>query len=83
MDDKCKCKFCTTYDKYKWAVIMECGCNCHDSKDIDGHDGLCCEFPNGKRANNPYSDLLPAAEYKKVMDEILREFNGIKIDGKS
>lgn len=60
----CDCDFCKTYDKYKWATISECGCACHTSSTgLVGHEGLCCEYPNGKKEYNPYSNLLPATEY--------------------
>ena len=32
---------------------MECPCDCHDHKEPSGHDGLCCEFPNGRKKENP------------------------------
>jgi len=50
---------------------MECKCACHDSTSITGHEGLCCEFPNGKRKDNPYTDLKPAKEYKKIFNASL------------
>ena len=34
----CNCTFCQNYDKYKWAVVMECKCGCHDEKGITAHD---------------------------------------------
>ena len=69
--NKYTCNFCTTYNLYRWAIIMECKCSCHDSTDITGHDSLCCEFPNGKRKDNPYNDLKPARHYKKILDKKL------------
>ena len=65
----CTCVFCRNYNRYKWAVIMECGCGCHLGKGIDGHDSLCCEFPNGKKKNNPYKRLKSAQFYKDRIDE--------------
>ncbi len=70
---KCDCKFCKTYDKYRWATIMECPCNCHEESDIVGHDGLCCPFPNGKKKDNPYEDLMPASYYKEILDKMYEE----------
>ena len=61
----CNCILCKKYRKYKWATIMECGCGCHDDKGISGHDALCCEFPNGKRKNNPYKKLKSAKHYEQ------------------
>jgi len=71
----CNCKFCRNYRRYVWAVIMECPCGCHTDKNKRpiGHDSLCCEFPNGKRKDNPYKKLKPASYYKKVLDEFLKE----------
>jgi len=60
---------------YRWAIIMECKCACHDTPHPAGHDGLCCPFPNGKRNDNPYRELKPASEYKKILDEWQRETN--------
>ena len=70
MESKCTCEFCTTYELYQWAVVMECKCGCHDSDGMTGHDSLCCEFPNGLRKNNPHKDLKPAAEYKAILDKL-------------
>lgn len=67
--EKCGCKFCQTYELYQWAVVMECPCHCHDEDGMTGHDGLCCEFPNGLRRNNPHKDLLPAKDYLKILNE--------------
>jgi hypothetical protein len=67
MSERCTCTFCKNYDKYRWAVIMECGCGCHSSSGIDGHDGLCCEFPNGKKKDNPYKKLKSKAFYEKIL----------------
>lgn len=63
----CECKFCKTYNKYKWAVVMECGCGCHTSDGLTGHDGLCCEVPNALKSNNSHKDLKPLDYYKKQM----------------
>jgi hypothetical protein len=70
MKEKCSCKFCQTYEYYKWAVVMECGCGCHDSDGMSGHDSLCCEFPNGLRVNNPHKELKSAIEYGEIISEI-------------
>ena len=70
---KCNCNFCKNYDKYRWAIITECPCACHTCEEISGHDGLCCEFPNGKRKDNPYKKLKPAAFYKKIIQDWQRE----------
>lgn len=56
---------------------MECGCSCHDSDGITGHDGLCCEVPNGIRKNNPYKELEKAEVYRKILDK-MEEENGWK-----
>ena len=66
---RCQCEFCTNYDKYRWATIMECKCGCHESDKPIGHDGLCCEFPNGRKSENPYSDLKKASVYKEIIGE--------------
>ena len=68
-DSKCLCSICTNYDFYRWATITECKCECHNSSQPFGHDALCCEFPNGQRTHNPYKNLRPAIEYKKILDE--------------
>ena len=65
----CNCTFCQNYDKYKWAVVMECKCGCHDEDGITAHDELCCECPNALRKNNPYTDLKPAAYYAKIIQD--------------
>jgi hypothetical protein len=61
----CDCSFCHAYDRYRWAIIMACACSCHDGDGAEGHDGLCCEFPNGLRKNNPHENLKPAEFYRK------------------
>jgi len=63
----CECDFCQIYDKYRWATIDECGCACHSGHGIVGHESMCCEFPNGKRINIPYTDLKPAIEYQNEL----------------
>lgn len=68
--NKCSCKSCTNYDLFRWATIMECKCMCHNSSEPVGHSGLCCEFPNGRKSENPYNELKPAVEYRKILDEI-------------
>lgn len=67
--ETCNCKFCKTYRKYKWAVVMECPCGCHDGDGMTGHDSLCCEFPNGLRKNNPYKKLKSAEYYRNIIQE--------------
>jgi hypothetical protein len=42
---------------------------------MTGHDGLCCEFPNGLKKNNPHERLAPARRYKKILDKITEEDN--------
>ena len=66
----CGCDFCKNYDKYRWATIMECPCNCHDQKIPNGHDGLCCDFPNGRKKENPYKKLKTADYYMKKINNI-------------
>ena len=73
MADKCKCDFCETYDQYRWAVITECKCGCHTMEGIIGHDGLCCEFPNGKEKDSPYVSLFPSMAYKQELYDMERE----------
>ena len=70
MSKKCNCESCVNRDLYRWATIKECKCACHVNTDITGHDRLCCEFPNGLIKNNPYSELKPAKEYKKILDKL-------------
>ena len=65
----CECTFCKAYEKYKWAVVIECKCACHDGDGIIGHDSLCCEFPNALRKNNPHDDLKPSKYYKDIITE--------------
>lgn len=64
----CNCIFCRTYRRYKWAVIMECKCVCHEMDGETGHDELCCEIPNGLKKNNPYKKLKSSEYYKKKLD---------------
>lgn len=68
-DNKCKCTHCVNYEFYKWAVVMECGCGCHNGDGISGHDSLCCSIPNGLKKNNPHKDLKEASFYKEILDE--------------
>ena len=63
----CNCKLCTNHDLYRWAKIMECKCACHDMDGVIGHDGLCCPYPNGKKKDNPYTELKDANSYHKLM----------------
>jgi len=51
---KCTCDLCKEYDKHKWDTIKDCKCFCHESDDVCGHESLCCEYPNGKKKDNPY-----------------------------
>lgn len=69
----CECDFCKTYDQYRWATIMECKCVCHDTDNPIGHDSLCCEFPNGLRKDNPYTELKSAEYYKSILNEFYRQ----------
>ncbi len=64
----CKCRWCRAYDKYKWAVVMECLCGCHSGDGMTGHEDLCCEFPNGLRKNNPYPRLKSSEYYEKKIN---------------
>ena len=68
----CKCIFCETYNKYKWAVVMECGCSCHDDDGMSGHDSLCCEYPNGLKRNNPHEELMSVEYYRDELRRIAR-----------
>ncbi len=69
MSKECECRICKTIDKYRWATIKECPCYCHSSEGISGHDSLCCAYPNGKKKDNPYSELEAAETYKLKEDE--------------
>lgn len=69
----CTCTGCVSGDKYRWAVISECKCCCHDSTEPSGHSGLCCEYPNGVRKKNPYFKLEHSDVYKKQRDEYYKE----------
>lgn len=71
----CQCEFCLLYDKYKWAVVMKCGCSCHTGDGMSGHDGLCCSIQNGLKRHNPYKDLEPLEVYQKELDRIEAEWN--------
>jgi hypothetical protein len=52
---------------------MECKCGCHTSNDIVGHDSLCCPYPNGKKKDNPYTDLKPASYYNEILNKMYEE----------
>jgi hypothetical protein len=52
---------------------MECPCHCHISDGIDGHDSLCCEFPNGKRKDNPYKELKTSSYYLGILNDFEKE----------
>jgi len=54
--NRCDCEICKKNDIRKWDIISECPCTCHNSTNIMGHDSLCCEYPNGKKFNNPYNE---------------------------
>lgn len=69
ISDDCTCDFCITYTKYKWAVILECRCVCHYIDGIMGHDGLCCEFPNGKQSDSPFTFLENPIVYRDILDK--------------
>jgi len=69
----CDCEFCKTHDRFRWATIMECKCGCHTSNDIVGHDSLCCPYPNGKKKDNPYTDLKPASYYNEILNKMYEE----------
>ena len=73
----CQCDFCRTYERYIWATVLECGCECHLGDDLrpSGHNRLCCEFPNGKKKDNPYDDLFSASKYKKILDIMEEDWN--------
>lgn len=73
MNKSCTCYHCKNYDKYKWAVIKECICGCHESDGMVGHDGLCCFVPNGLVKNNLYKNLGSAKYYKKKLDKWEKE----------
>lgn len=69
MEKSCSCTHCVNYELYKWEVVMECGCSCHDRDGMTGHDGLCCSFPNGLKKNNPHENLKEAKYYKTILKE--------------
>lgn len=71
--DGCNCLFCTTYEKFKWAEIMECGCGCHTGDGMCGHDGLCCSIPNGLKKNNPFNVLEKASKYQEILNKMENE----------
>lgn len=70
---KCNCEICRTYRRYKWAVIKECPCSCHDNDDPSGHDSLCCEFPNGRKKDVPFKRLRNSSYYRKILNKIEQE----------
>lgn len=70
MKESCNCTHCVNYELYKWAVVMECKCGCHTGDGMAGHSGLCCEFPNGLKKNNPHENLKPAKYYKEILDKL-------------
>lgn len=73
MGETCKCTFCNLYKYYKWAVIKECKCGCHESDGMVAHDNLCCSIPNGLIKNNPYNELESAEYYKTKIEEWEKE----------
>jgi len=73
-DNKCPCTHCVNYNLYKWAVILECGCGCHTSDGMTGHDGLCCSHPNGLIKNNPHGGLKAAKHYREILDKWEAEY---------
>ncbi len=67
---------------YKWAVVMNCKCGCHEDDGMSGHDSLCCSIPNGLKKNNPFKEELDLEDLTKKMhqfeieaDEEIRDFN--------
>jgi len=55
-------------------MIMNCVCGCHTDKEIVGHSSLCCEFPNGKKKNNPYKKLKSVEYYRKILEELSNQW---------
>lgn len=70
---RCQCPFCTTHNKYKWAVVMECPCGCHSGDGMTGHDSMCCSVPNGLKKNNPHQELDKAEVYLKELNRLEEE----------
>lgn len=68
--NKCNCEFCVAYEKYVWAIVMNCECGCHKDDGMTGHIRLCCEIPNGLKKNNPYPEL----ENKELCNGVIIEF---------
>lgn len=73
MGKYCSCEICKTYQRYIWAVVMECKCGCHDGDGMCGHDRLCCSIPNGLRRNNPFQDLESLEFLQKEMNRFDEE----------
>ena len=70
----CSCSFCKTYEKYKWAVVLNCGCSCHTGTGMTGHDSLCCELPNGLVKNSPYTKAeLNLTELRNELNKMYDE----------
>lgn len=65
----CECSLCKAYDTRRWETIESCQCACHTSDKIAGHDSLCCEFPNGKKKDNPYKVDNIEVKYETVTRE--------------
>ena len=53
MKKTCTCAICKETDKKRWETIEACRCGCHEADFPVGHERLCCEYPNGKKADNP------------------------------
>lgn len=64
------------HDKYRWAVVMSCGCGCHTDDGVTGHVALCCSIPNGLKRNNPekYKDLEDIEVCKQVISDFENNF---------
>ncbi len=45
----CNCAWCKKYHKQKYKEIMACKCSCHSGDVANGHDSLCCPYPNVKK----------------------------------
>lgn len=68
--EECQCALCKAHDLYRWATIMECKCFCHQVDYPVAHDNLCCQFPNGVKADNPHKNLESAEHYKKALEKL-------------
>lgn len=63
----CNCDFCKTHERFKWAVVMNCKCGCHEDDGMSMHDSLCCSMPNGLKSNNPFKEELDLEGLTKQM----------------